>query len=60
MFAQKLLIFSFLSFSNIITDAMSHAHLELTAASVNQLANVKMEDLVIQYLENVIAQRDGR
>ena len=39
---------------------MNHARQELTVASANQLANVKMEDLVIQFQENAIAQKDGR
>ena len=41
-------------------DVMSHVHQELTVANANQLANVKMEDLVIQCLENAIVQRGGR
>ena len=39
---------------------MSRAHLELMAASVNLVANAKMEVLVIQYQENAIAQKAGR
>ena len=41
-------------------DVMSHVHQELTVANANQLANVKMEDLVILCLENAIVQRGGR
>ena len=43
-----------------VTDVTSHVLLELMVASVNQLANVKTEDLAIQCQENVIAQKDGR
>jgi hypothetical protein len=55
----KLLISLYLFFKRKI-DVMSHAHLELTAASANLVVNAKMEDLVIQYPENAIAQKGGR
>ena len=41
-------------------DVTSHVHQELTVANANQLANVKMADLVILCLENAIVQRGGR
>ena len=41
-------------------DVTSHVHQELTVANASQLANVKMEDLVILCLENAIVQRGGR
>ena len=39
---------------------MSHVHQALTVANANQLANVRMEALVILCLENAIVQRGGR
>ena len=43
----------------ISTAVTSHALLELMEASVSQLVNAKMEDLVILCLENATAQKDG-
>ena len=42
-----------------ISAVMNRALLELMEASVSQLVNAKMEDLVILCLENATAQKDG-
>ena len=47
-------------FYSFLIDVMSHVHQALMVANANLLANVKMEVLVILYLENAIVQRGGR